>query len=216
MPGRLFVPWAHTASDARPLGEWLRGQYAPCMMVGPRAPCDALWEAWTRRAEPSNWYDQRLYTMSRLRSPERVQGFRVAQDKDWKTIAEQSAAYALEDLGEHAPDSDASQIGHVVRERIRDGRTFVLTRDNDVVFHVHVGARGAHGCMVGGTYVPPKWRGQGIASAGMRATCATLLQRWPTVTLHVNEANLPAVRLYETVGFQPHAAFRLATPKQHQ
>jgi len=212
VPGRLFVPWASSSDHAAPLGEWFRKRYVPCLMVGPRGPCDAIWRSWTQNAHPAVWYDQRLYMIDRIDDLARVDCFRLARDDDWPTLAEHSAAYASEDLGEHAPDSDPEALTHVVRERIKDRRTYVMERDGQLVFHVHVGANGSHGCMVGGTYVPPKWRRQGVATQGMRQVTRALLQRWPTVTLHVNEANTGAVRVYQNTGFTSHAAYRLAMP----
>ena len=80
------------------------------------------------------------------------------------------------------------------------------------MFQVNVGATHARGCQVGGTWVPRADRGRGLASAGVAATCRWLLARYPRVTLHVNEANGPAVRVYEKAGFRRDAAFRLIIP----
>jgi predicted GNAT family acetyltransferase len=43
-----------------------------------------------------------------------------------------------------------------------------------------------------------------------------LLARRPLVSLHVNEANGPAVRVYEKVGFDRADAFRLITVGGHR
>jgi predicted GNAT family acetyltransferase len=45
----------------------------------------------------------------------------------------------------------------------------------------------------------------------MEELCRRLLRRHGVVTLHVNEANLPAVRVYENAGFERQASFRLIT-----
>jgi hypothetical protein len=41
--------------------------------------------------------------------------------------------------------------------------------------------------------------------------CRRLIADVPMVTLHVNEANHPAVRSYEAVGFRRSTPFRLMT-----
>src|SRR5687767_8980727 len=46
LPGRLAVPWALDPADAARLGIHLAEQHRPCMLVGPRAACDALWARW--------------------------------------------------------------------------------------------------------------------------------------------------------------------------
>ena len=62
-----------------------------------------------------------------------------------------------------------------------------------------------------GTWVPPGFRGHGYATEGVRALCQRLLDDHPVITLHVNEANHPAVRVYEKVGFVRTSPFRLLT-----
>ena len=212
VPGRLCVPWASEPEHAQPLGAWLRNRYPPCLMVGPRATCDALWRAWASDTRPAVWYDQHLYVIHRVSDTLDEATIRLAEPSDCETVAEHSAAYASEDLGKYAPDSDPKGLQQVVMDRIHEGRTYVIEHGGELVFHVHVGAHTSHGCMVGGTYVPPKHRGRGFATQGMRQVVRRLLRRWPAVALHVNEANPPAVKVYQNVGFSSHAAYRLAMP----
>ena len=68
----------------------------------------------------------------------------------------------------------------------------------------------AGGAQLGGTYVWPEDRGRGIATRAVRGLVGTLRSEGlPRVTLHVHEANTPAVRCYVAAGFRPHAPFRL-------
>ena len=57
---------------------------------------------------------------------------------------------------------------------------------------------------VQGVWVAPEWRGRGIATAAMAAVVRdALLRVAPTVSLYVNDFNLPARRVYERCGFRP-------------
>ena len=126
-------------------------------------------------------------------------------------LADMAGRMMFEDLKEDPREVDPDGHLRLVGERIKAGRTYVGTEGGPIVFKVDIGTRLDRGCQVGGTFVPPALRGKGRSTAGMRALCRGLLREIPMVTLHVNEANVPAVRCYETVGFERSAAFRLVS-----
>ncbi len=224
VPERLVVPWSPDPEDAGAIGRHLReiGQIAG-MVIGPRDACDALWAGWARGA-PRLWYDQRLYVQDAPPAGDPADGFRLAKMRDLTALVHASARMEEEDLGRNPLDVDP--VGHeaATRERIRSGRTWVIERDGELVFHIHAGTWIAEGCQVGGTYVPPAHRGRGVGTDGMRALGRALLARTrdgrhpgdrehpapARITLHVNEANTPAIRTYEAAGYRRAHAFRLA------
>jgi RimJ/RimL family protein N-acetyltransferase len=211
LPGRLVVPWAPDVEHAAALGRFLKQRYPPCMFVGPRDACDALWRAWAEGVIPDRYYDQRLYLCVRAPAGPRVTGFRRANLSEWRQVALFSGLMEAEDLGRNPSDEYPELHGQVVRDRIRNGRTWVIEQERELRFQINVGTTTPFGCQVGGTWVPPEHRGRGLATDGMRELCRRLVPKHQCVTLHVNEANLPAVRVYERSGFARHAAFRLIT-----
>ncbi len=211
VPERLVVPFCPDPDDATAIGAHLRERFEPTLLVGPRVAGDALWRAWAAdRVKPERWYDQRLYVATRSEGPP-VEGFRPARMSEWREVARASGRMEYEDLGRDPYLLTPTLHERVVRERLRNGRTFVIERGGALLFQINVGTAIPEGAQVGGTWVPPALRGQGLATEGMRAICAHLLGQHPRVTLHVNEANKPAVRVYERVGFVRDAPFRLAT-----
>jgi predicted GNAT family acetyltransferase len=211
LPDRLAVPYAPDADAASALGTYLAGRHTPSLVVGPRAACDALFARWSHGATPRRRHDQRLYRLEWIDDGIDPDGFRAARWDERDVIARQAAAMEREDLGAERTE-DVQLDEQVVQERIKAGRTWVIERENDIVFQVNVGTSHALGCQIGGTWVPVEQRGQGLATAGVAAACRRLLPRHPRVTLHVNEANAPAVCVYEKVGFLRDAAFRLIIP----
>ncbi|MEQ1566751.1 MAG: GNAT family N-acetyltransferase [Myxococcota bacterium] len=211
LPGRLAVPFALDPAEAEPLGAHLRHQHAPCLVVGPRAVTDTMWRRWA--TEPARrFYDQRLYELEIPPSGDDPPGFRLGKVTDAPRVAPQAAAMELEDLGVDPSRGDAVAHEAAVADRLRCGRTWVIERGGQVVFQVNLGTTHAVGCQVGGTFVPPAHRGAGLATAGVSATARALLARYSRITLHVNEANTPAVRAYERAGFAARDAFRLIVP----
>lgn len=218
MPSRLTVPFAPDPADAERLGAHLAEQHTPSLLVGPREAVDVLWGRWSGGAARFRCrHDQHLYKLDRetqrpLSTSGDPPGYRLAQAIDRDAIAAGSAEMELQDTGVNPRDVDAVHHLSVVTERIRAGRTHVIARNGEIVFQVNVGTTHSLGCQIGGTWVPPIYRGQGLATIGIAATCKRLLSSHPCVTLHVNERNIPAVRVYERVGFQKVAPFRLIVP----
>jgi len=197
------------ADGVRLLGRHLHELGGTHCVVGPREASDALWAGLgdpPRRIS----YDQRLYVLREV-SEGPTLPVELATLDDLACVAEHAGAMLGEDLGLDPRAADPAGHVHRVRQRIRRGSTLVVREGSDIVFQIDVGTDGSLGAQVGGTYVPPAWRGRGIATRAMRGVGRRLLRRRPMVTLHVNEANLPAVRTYERAGFDRSAPFRLVS-----
>ncbi|TVQ91042.1 MAG: GNAT family N-acetyltransferase [Deltaproteobacteria bacterium] len=210
-PRTLAVPFTLSDEAALALGDLLREQHRPCMMVGPRSACDLVWRNWAPDLEPLRRIDQRLYVCREIRGEAHPEAIRRARPEEWPTLAEYARSMELEDLGRDPCSVDPELHARVVKERIGAGKTWVLDHAGEIGFTVNVGTQTATGCQVGGTYVPPHLRGRGLATLGMRALTRRLLREHSLVTLHVNEQNRPAVRCYERAGYLRGAAFRILT-----
>ncbi len=211
-PGeRLAVPWAPNPSAAAAVGAFLPPLHDSMMLVGPRLAVDALWSTWGRGLSPHRSYDQRLYVCDNAPSTPSDKRFRLARLDDSRVIAAYAGEMEREDLGRNPADEEPEAHHKTLRERILNGRVWVLECDGEIAFQINVGASHAGGVQVGGTYVPPKFRGTGIATHAMRLLNQELLKTHQFVTLHVNEANVPAVRTYEKSWFKRYSPFRLMT-----
>ena len=210
IPKRLAVPFAPAAAHAEHMGRMLQPSSAPRILVGPRQACDALWRGWSPRCEIVRWYDQRLYVLDAIAPGAPPAGLRLGRADEWPEIARHSAQMEREDLGIDPRVIEPDEHRKKVKERLANGRTWVMERDGGIAFMVNVGTQSDLGAQIGGTWVPPEHRGKGLAKAGVAGVCRVLMDEYPRVTLHVNEANRPAVRCYERVGFAAADAFRLA------
>lgn len=207
-PAGLAVPWGEEAA-AEAVGRALAAAGPPRLVIGPRASSDALWRG-LGQPTPRVWYDQRLYACRQV-APGPALAIRPARPDELDRVADMAARMMAEDLGEDPRARDPEGHLRLVRARLLAGRVLVAEADGELVFKLDVGTRTEEGAQVGGTWVPPHRRGAGLATAGMRAATRLLLAQVPAVTLHVNEANAPAVRAYLAAGFRPAAAFRLAS-----
>jgi GNAT superfamily N-acetyltransferase len=207
--GRNLAVPAGDPDGCREIGTALEPFGPIRMVVGPRQACDAFWHGLGDPAARIR-YEQRLYVCTEVTSGPEL-AIRPASLGQADELADMAGQMMLEDLGEDPRVYDPEGHRRLVAERIRAGRTMIGTDGDRIAFKVDVGTRFDRGCQVGGTFVPPDLRGRGLATQGMRAVCRRLLRDVPMVTLHVNEANLPAVRSYEATGFRRSAPFRLMT-----
>ncbi len=91
-----------------------------------------------------------------------------------------------------------------VEDLVRAGRAYARFVDGRVVFKAELAVVTRRTAQVQGVWVAPEWRGRGIATGAMAAVVRDALRRVaPTVSLYVNDFNLPARRVYERCGFHP-------------
>jgi predicted GNAT family acetyltransferase len=89
-----------------------------------------------------------------------------------------------------------------VADMIRAGRAFARIENGSVLFKAEIGAATTLACQIQGVWVAPHLRGQGLSEGGMAAV-VTAARRdiASTVSLYVNDFNIPARRAYQRVGF---------------
>ncbi|SCL51586.1 hypothetical protein GA0070617_1825 [Micromonospora yangpuensis] len=91
-----------------------------------------------------------------------------------------------------------------VNELVRAGRAYARFVNDRVIFKAELAVVTRRTAQVQGVWVAPEWRGRGIAAAAMAAVVRdALLRVAPTVSLYVNDFNVPARRVYERCGFRP-------------
>ena len=208
-PTGLLVPWTPWSEHAAVLGRHVDRLQSLQLLIGPRADSDVLWAAMVAQGQVRVRYDQRLYVATEASRGPAAKGLRLARDGDLFEVARFSSRMMLEDLGFDPAARNAKAHLLSVRNRIREGRTWVVEREGQLVFKIDLGSSCSQGALVGGTYVVPELRGQGLCSSAMRGVIRHLLLEHPCVTLHLNEANAPAVGCYEAAGFRKDAALRL-------
>lgn len=115
-----------------------------------------------------------------------------------------AAAMFDEELGV-APLSGRKGVGYrsQLAALVRAGRVLVRTDAyGDIVFKAELAVVSRRTCQVQGVWVRPDHRGRGIGTAAMAAVVARALWLAPTVSLYVNDFNVPARRLYDRLGMR--------------
>jgi predicted GNAT family acetyltransferase len=129
---------------------------------------------------------------------------RPARSDEFDRYLPAAAAMFDEELG-IAPLSGPTGRGYrsQLAALVKAGRVLVRTDANgDMVFKAELAVVSRHTCQVQGVWVRPDRRGRGIGTAAMAAVVAHALRRAPSVSLYVNDFNVPARRVYDRIGMR--------------
>ncbi len=95
-----------------------------------------------------------------------------------------------------------------VADLVRGRRAYARFIDGRAVFKAELAVVTPHTAQVQGVWVAPEWRGRGLATHGMAAVVHDALRRAaPTVSLYVNDYNVPARTAYARCGFRQVGTF---------
>jgi predicted GNAT family acetyltransferase len=175
-------------------------------IVGPAHAVAALWE----RLEP-HWGPARevrpsqplLATNSAPLVPGDLKVRRVSI-AELDVLIPACVAMFTEEVGTSPLGNDQ---GAAYRARVRDlvlaGRAFARIEGGRVLFKAELGAVSVRAAQIQGVWVDPEYRGRGLGTLGTAAVVAEALRSVaPTVSLYVNDFNVPARRAYERVGLR--------------
>lgn len=119
-----------------------------------------------------------------------------------------AVAMYTEEVGVAPAGSGDPSYHDRVLDLVHDQRAYARFHDGRVVFKAEVAVVTRHTAQIQGVWVDPRWRGRGLATAGMAAVIEDVLRRVaPTVSLYVNDYNEPARRVYTRTGFREVGTF---------
>ncbi|HIW31071.1 MAG TPA: GNAT family N-acetyltransferase [Candidatus Luteococcus avicola] len=105
-----------------------------------------------------------------------------------------------EEVGVSPLEPSGSYAAHV-RRTISQGRAFGIVEGGRVVYKSDVGCAAGDACQVQGVWLDPALRGRGLSEPAMAQVARLCQERWPVVSLYVNDYNTRARKLYERIGF---------------
>ncbi len=173
-------------------------------VIGPRTAIAALNEQFPGPDFQSRLEREQVYlSLDRtlLRHDEPLAGLRTAQREDYSFLYHAGADLRAEELLEDPRETDPIAYARRVEEECRDGWTWIVRDDRGLVFRAGISAITQHAAQISGVYVPPEFRGQGIARRALGELSTRLLQRVPNICLFVNLVNSPALAVYRRLGF---------------
>ena len=119
----------------------------------------------------------------------------------WDAYTDAAVKMYTEEIGVSPVQGNPAGYRFYVRQLISSGRAFGIFEGNRVLFKADLGSVSGSVCQVQGVWLEPELRGQGLAAPAMAAVVQLARTVVPTVSLYVNDYNIPARATYARVGF---------------
>jgi predicted GNAT family acetyltransferase len=210
--GANLVPVQADATAVRAFADRARRQGRRCAsIVGPRDAVAAMWERLEPTWGPARDVRPRQPLLAIDRDPDVTPdpGVRRVRPDEVDTVLPACVAMFTEEVGVSPAGSDGgASYRSRVAEMVGAGRAFARIEDGRVVFKAEVGSLTSSVCQVQGVWVSPELRGKGLSVGGMAAVVELARRELaPTVSLYVNDYNVPALAAYQRVGFEETGTF---------
>lgn len=173
-------------------------------IISPAPLVEMLWGRLKTRLDPPTVVrlNQPVYAIrGRLDYPDLSES-RYSTVRDLEALVPCCAAMHKEEVGIDPMERDAAGYRERVRELIDRKRSVVRLVDGRIAAKCEYSAVTNEAVQLMGVWTAPSMRRRGLARALLREVCGHLARKGKTVTLFVNDFNLPAIGLYEALGFQ--------------
>jgi predicted GNAT family acetyltransferase len=197
-------------ADAGAIEAWTEfaGPKRTCAsIIGPSATALELWQRLGQRWG-SSWTEVRdvrprqpvmsIDTDPVITPDPRVR--RVSLD-EWDAYTDAAVQMYTEEVGVSPVQGNPAGYRFYVRQLITSGRAFGIFEGGKAIFKADLGSVSGSVSQVQGVWLDPELRGQGLAAPAMAAVVQLARTIVPTVSLYVNDYNLPARATYRKVGF---------------
>lgn len=173
-------------------------------IISPAHLVELLWTRLRTRLDPPTVVrmNQPVYAMrGRLDYPD-LKESRYTTMRDLEALVPACAAMHREEVGIDPLDRDAAGYRERVRELIEQKRSVIRVVDGAIAAKCEYSAVTNETVQLMGVWTHPRFRRRGYARSLLREVCGHCARKGKTVTLFVNDFNLPAIALYEELGFQ--------------
>jgi predicted GNAT family acetyltransferase len=173
-------------------------------IISPASLVESLWRQIRSRLDPPTVVrmNQPIYAIRRHFDFPDLSAARYATMKDLDDLVPACASMHMEEVGIDPLERDASGYRERIRELVERKRSVVLPRDGRIAAKCEFSAVTSDTVQLMGVWTNPHCRRRGHGRELLREVCGHLFRKGKTVTLFVNDFNLPAIGLYEKLGFQ--------------
>lgn len=173
-------------------------------VISPAALVDLLWNRIRSRFDPPTVVrmTQPIYALRRQLGFPEMETARFATLSDLDQLVPACAAMHKEEVGIDPLERDAAGYRERIRELVERKRAIIRVEKGVIASKCEFSAVTDDAAQLMGVWTDPRFRRRGLAAVTLREVCGHLFRKGKAVTLFVNDFNLPAIQLYERLGFQ--------------
>lgn len=126
---------------------------------------------------------------------------RLLTPDDYPSYLDASVSMYTDEIGS-SPFKYGSGYERFVMQRLRDRDAYGIVEDGQVIFKADLGPKLGEQAQLQGVWVNPALRGRGISVPALAGMLNQAMERFPQISLYVNDFNTPAIKAYERLGFR--------------
>lgn len=172
-------------------------------IISPANLVEKLWLRLRSRIDPPTVVrmNQPVYALRRRFDFPDMTNARYGTAQDLDQLVPACAAMHKEEVGIDPLERDAVGYRERIRELVDRRRSVVRVLEGTIVSKCEFSAVSDDAVQLMGVWTHPQYRRRGLSRELLREVCGHLFRRGKNVTLFVNDFNLPAISLYEAIGF---------------
>lgn len=209
--GSNVVPIEADAMHGSAFGRWISENWnSHGSVFGPAEPVLAIMDELGRRGFSAQEIRPRqpLMTIEATSPVTAHPGLKASRTEDFESVLAAAAAMFEEEVGYSPFLGGADNYRRRVSWLISSGYSLShLDTDRSVLFKADLGAVTSHATQIQGVWLRPEIRGQGLSAAYMAGAVNYAQKFAPVTSLYVNDYNVKARALYESVGFEQTGMF---------
>jgi hypothetical protein len=178
--------------------------HPPRAMVSEASLVDGVWSQVRHYVAPPTVVRlaQPVYVLNDLPRPANLDAVRYSTPADLEQLVPACAAMHMEEVGIDPLTRDAAGYRQRIRELILRKRSLILVESGTIVSKAEYSAVTPYTVQLMGVWTHPGHRRRGYARRAMTEICGHILSQRKRPSLFVNDFNVAAVRLYESLGFR--------------
>lgn len=207
--GHATVVEARTENSLATFAGLARNCQSAHLIRGERKTINRFWEYYASAGEQPRLVRRELLFELREDSPtdDSVNDLRLATMDDLDKIVTVNASMAFEQCGIRPLEMDPAGFRNRTARRIEQGRVWVWTRDDRLIFKADAVGKTAEVTYLEGVHVHPEERRKGYGLRCIKQLSSNLLSRSKSICLTVNHRNKNAVTFYSKAGYQFHSHY---------